>query len=199
MRQLVVPKPLKVEFASVEILWHSSAKTRRVDALVLAWVKFEKQLRRLFCFLVFQHPKINAGQIDSVISVLVKNRDLYPETFIRGIAALGVTPVPTLLADKHSKLWNEIKRIKKYRDKIMHGQTTGQNVPSAQLERDVLWIIEWVFSLGDAAQVAFGYNGIERNTYRMAKSVLTSSVKEYPFSNVAEFKKWLTKLAKQKG
>ena len=51
MRKLVIPEALKVEFATVETLWNSDVETRRVDALALSWIKYEKQLRRLFSFL----------------------------------------------------------------------------------------------------------------------------------------------------
>ena len=47
-RMLILPPCMKVEFATLEAVWHSTAQTRRVDALVLAWVKYEKQLRRFF-------------------------------------------------------------------------------------------------------------------------------------------------------
>jgi hypothetical protein len=125
MLTLSLPARLKEEFATVEALWHSTAKTKRVDALMLSWVKYEKQLRRLFCFLVFQHPKIDASEINKVVAVLAENRDLYPETFISGIAALGVTSLADLLGSRHAELWREISRIKKYRNKLMHGQVTG--------------------------------------------------------------------------
>src|SRR5665213_1061795 len=112
MLKLIIPKQLREEFATVDTLWHSSGKTRRVDALMLSWVKYEKQLRRLFCFFIFQHPKIDAGEIDRVIAVLAENRNLYPETFIAGIKALGVTSVPDLLGSRHAGLRREIDRIK---------------------------------------------------------------------------------------
>src|SRR5260370_42338688 len=132
MLKLAIPAQLQEEFATVETLWHSTGKTRRVDALMLSWVKYEKQLRRLFCFFVFQHPKITANQIDAVITVLAENRNLYPETFIAGIKALGVMSVPDLLGRSHGELWPQITRIKKYRNKLMHGQITGQNIKSPQ-------------------------------------------------------------------
>jgi hypothetical protein len=59
MLKLNIPETLRVEFSTVQALWDSEAETRRVDALILSWTKYEKQLRRLFCFLVFQHPKID--------------------------------------------------------------------------------------------------------------------------------------------
>jgi hypothetical protein len=58
MLKLVIPPALKQEFATIDALWASGAETRRVDSLLLSWIKYEKQLRRLFCFLVYQHPKV---------------------------------------------------------------------------------------------------------------------------------------------
>jgi len=198
MLKLIIPKQLREEFATVDTLWHSSGKTRRVDALMLSWVKYEKQLRRLFCFFIFQHPKIDAGEIDRVIAVLAENRNLYPETFIAGIKALGVTSVPDLLGSRHAGLRREIDRIKKYRNKLMHGQITGQGIKSPQLERDVLWIVDWVGSLASAAENAFGYDGLKRNTYTVARSTSTIAVGKYPFTTPAELETWLSELTKRK-
>lgn len=194
MRKLVIPERLKSEFSTVEILWQTSAKTRRVDALILTWVKYEKQLRRLFSFFVFQHPNISADKLDDVISAFVQNRNLNPETFISGIRQLGVTPIPALLGDAYSRLWPEIKRIKQYRNKIMHGQITGQGITSAQLEKDVTLLVEWIAEVGDAAANVFGYDGISRNTFIAAKASAKISVQDYPFSTPAELKKWLGSL-----
>jgi hypothetical protein len=196
MRKLIIPAQLQEEFATVETLWHSTGKTRRVDALMLSWVKYEKQLRRLFCFFVFQHPKIAGNQIDAVIMVLAENRNLYPETFIAGIEALGVTSVPDLLGPSHAELWRHINRIKKYRNKLMHGQITGQNIKSPQLERDVLWIVEWVGCLASAAENTFGYDGLKRNTYSVARAASKIAVGQYPFTTPAELKTWLSGLAR---
>jgi len=194
MRKLIVPEPLKAEFQTVEALWTSSGQTRRVDALVLSWVKYEKQLRRLFSFFVFQHPKIDASTIDAVIAAFADNRNLYPETFIAGIKALGVTPLPKLLGNSYSAMWVEITRIKKYRNKLMHGQLTGQGISSAQLERDVLHIIAWIAAVASAADAAFGYDGLRRNTYVSAKASAKIHVQNYPFNTPAELKKWLSTL-----
>ena len=88
MQQLTIPPPLKVEFATVETLWRSTAQTRCVDALILAWVKYEKQLRRLFCFLVFQHPRVDRDCVDKMVAALVQNNRLYPDTLMRAIEEL---------------------------------------------------------------------------------------------------------------
>lgn len=70
MLKLIVPKAVEQEFATVEKLWRSTGETRRVDALLLSWIKREKQLWRLFCFLVYQHPMLTDMTI---------NNALYPE------------------------------------------------------------------------------------------------------------------------
>ncbi|EKT4072007.1 hypothetical protein I5V28_13890 [Stenotrophomonas maltophilia] len=194
MRKLIVPPALKEEFSTVEALWQCNGSTRRVDALVVSWVKYEKQLRRLFSFFVFQHPAITEKTLDAVIEAFVANRNLNPETFISGIKALGVTPIPKLLGSSHAPLWKEIKRIKIYRNKIMHGQQTGQGIQSAQLEKDVIHIINWMSALAEASNSAYGYDGLRRGAYRIAKASADVPVQRYPFSNPAELKSWLSRL-----
>lgn len=194
MRKLVIPAALKTEFATVEAIWNTSAETRRVDALLLSWVKYEKQLRRLFSFFVFQHPNITEATLDSVIAAFAANRNLNPESFISGIKALGVTPLPKLLGSSHSQLWAGITRIKKYRNKIMHGQHTGQGITSAQLERDVVHIIKWISAVARASDTAFGYDGLKRKTYVAAKASANIHVQKYPFTTPRELKAWLATL-----
>jgi hypothetical protein len=89
-----------------------------------------------------------------------------------------------------------VERIKNYRNKLIHGQVSGQGIKSLQLERDVIWIIEWIDCLATAAESAFGYNGLKRNTYRLAKSVAKVPVSKYPFRTPAELKRWLFELTK---
>lgn len=199
MRKLVIPEKLKIEFATVELLWRSSAETRRTDSLLLSWIKHEKQLRRLFCFLIFQHASITRETIESVIAALAENKNLNPETFLEGIRALGVTPVPQLLGAHYPRLWPELTRIKKARNKLMHGQITGKNLSSDQLEQDVLLLIDWISRLADGAQETFGYDGLRRNTYIAAKSVARINITKYPFADVAEFKRWLSTLVQKGG
>jgi hypothetical protein len=194
MRRLVIPEALKEEFATVEALWHSDATTRRVDALALSWIKYEKQLRRLFSFLVFQNPKIAEGQLDAVIAAFAESHNLYPETFISAIKQVGVTSIPDLLGESYARLWPEIRRIKRYRNKIMHGQNTGQGIKSATLERDVIYLVEWISLVAQAAATSFGYDGLTRNTFSAAKRSRIATVQAYPFSTPAELKSWLSKL-----
>jgi len=194
MRKLTIPEALKTEFATVEAIWGTDGETRRVDALVLSWVKYEKQLRRLFSFFVFQHPKITASTLDAVIAAFADNRNLSPETCISGIKDLGVTPLPKLLGSSYAQLWAEIKRIKKNRNKLIHGQITGKGIKSPQLEQDVIHLVNWISAVAQAADAAFGYDGLRRNTYVAAKASANILVQNYPFSTPSELKIWLSKL-----
>jgi hypothetical protein len=194
MVKVTIPGRLREEFRTVEAVLASDGATRRVDALVLAWVKYEKQLRRLFCFLVFQHPKMKRDQIDNVIEVLARNRKLYPETFIAGIDALGIATVAGLLGARHTDLAREMLRIKKYRNKLIHGQISGQKISSRELVRDVEWIIDWVSSLADGSQRVFGYDGLRRNTYSLAREASGIAGATYPFDSAAQLKAWLRTL-----
>src|SRR5438105_5557197 len=117
MRKLTIPEALKTEFASVEAIWDTSGETRRVDALVLSWVKYEKQLRRLFSFLVFHHPKITASTLDAVMPAFRKNRNLYQETFISVSKGLGFAPLPKLSAVSSQNPRSEITGTTKNENK----------------------------------------------------------------------------------
>jgi hypothetical protein len=198
MRKLVMPEALRDEFATVATLWQSNAETRRVDALALSWIKYEKQLRRLFSFFVFRHPKVTEEELDTVIAAFAENRDLYPETFISAMRALGVPPLPDLMGETYLRLWPEIERIKQYRNKIMHGQNTGKKLSSSVLERDVQHLIDWIASLAEVAGKAFGYDGLKRNTFSAAKKCTAPDLPGYPFSTVSELNVWLSKITRRR-
>jgi hypothetical protein len=61
--------------------------------------------------------------------------------------------------------------------------------------RDVLWIIEWISTLADATVKQFGYDGLQRKTYRSAKDTAGIVVSQYPFDSPDELKKWLSSLS----
>lgn len=191
MLNLVIPKELKQEFATIEAIWVSRATTRRVDSLLLAWVKYEKQLRRLFCFLVFQHPRILGSDITSVINAMAQRNNLHPHTFVNAIAHLGVTPVSNLIGPKFKTLNTEVNRIKRYRNKLMHGQVTGLPITSRQLEVDVGHLIDWIQSLAIGADGILGYDGLRRNTFKEAKASAKINVANYPFATANQFGAWL--------
>jgi len=193
--ELLLPPALQEEFATVAAVWSSGGKTKGVDALLLSWVKYEKQFRHLFCFLVYQHPSLRE-RIDRIDAFLVSRTDLYPETFIHCINEMGPKSVPDLLSPHYDKLWPEVGRIKGLRRKLMHGLTTGEGTGTDELRADVCCLLKWIAELATGARAALGYDGLERNTAFRARNVSKVLIAKYPFSTFQDFEIWVSKLAK---
>jgi hypothetical protein len=196
MNILTIPEALSAEFATVQALWTLDAKTRRVDALILTWVKLEKQARRFFSFLVLQNPDFDEATCQAVIAAIGDNRDLMPSSLLRGIEALAERTMENLMGAAHARLWPEVRRIQRYRNKIFHGQLTGQQLTGAQLEADVRHMIDWIAALADVGTRVFGYDGLERNTRRLARQ-RPPQIGRYPFRTAADFEVWLTRLTRR--
>lgn len=190
---LFIPERLAEEFATVDVIWRSGAETRGLDALILSWVKYEKQLRRLFCFLVFQNAELGEGKNADVIGVLVENDKVYPRHLIKAIAELKVKPVPALIGERHERLAREVTRINRYRNKLMHGQLSGGSMSRDDLARDVTHLMEWISALAIGANNEFGFDGLVRNACRAA-GVGKVAVEQFPFKDVAGFKGWLEQI-----
>ena len=79
----------------------------------------------------------------------------------------------------------------------MHGQMTGLRLSCDHLERDVIVVVDWIHSFGEAARREYGYDGVGRNTYRHAKAGGTQIVQKYPFNTLEEFERWLKGLSKK--
>lgn len=186
---------VSAEFETVDAVLASGATTRRTDALVLSWVKVEKQLRRLFSFLVYQNPAFSKSDQIALVKVFVANRRLYWESFIRCIDAHGPVTVRQLIGAEYDQCIKGLERIRDYRNKILHGQISGQNITSGQLEKDMHFLRRWIEQLASAAQASLGYDGIGRNTFHKAKEKGSNPRRQYPFSTVKDFEKWLKGIA----
>lgn len=197
MRQLTIPNALLVEFETVIAVWNSQAETRGVDALLLSWVKYEKQLRRLFCFLVFQHNRFSKEDIDNIISILVERYDLSPEVFRYSIDGLGCKSITELLGEAYVVLSGEMDHIRQVRNKLMHGQITGRKIGSPELEKYIQLVINWIAALASAAQMEFGYDCLQRNTFFHAKRMRKIAVQDFPFQTTDELRDWLLVVIKK--
>lgn len=85
-----LPVVCKQEFATVELLLRSNTKTRTVDALILSLAKYEKQLRKLLCFLLFQNPAVTNASFHSFNKVIFDKKNLFPDNTIKAIDDLQV-------------------------------------------------------------------------------------------------------------
>lgn len=186
---------LEAEFESVMIILNSRATTKTVDAFVLSWVKLEKQLRKIFCFLIYQQSTIDRTNYEQLVNVLVKNPKLSPRTFIAAIDLICTTTVRQMIGDDYEKLRVHLSRIRDQRNKIAHGMVTGKGISSKSLELDISILIDWITKLAQGAKLAIGYDGLVRNTFRSSKTSNIIAVSNWPFDSIATFEVWLTSLS----
>lgn len=187
------PKELEAEFATIRLIADSTAVTRGVDSLLLAWIKYEKQSRKLFTYLIYQNSAVHASDIPDIVEALVKNRKLYPETFLAQVEALSGTPLSKIIGAHFGALEVEIARIKKYRNKLAHGQSSGLSLTTTQLLADVDHLATWMSALGKGAQSIIGYDGIGRDSFAHAKST-TKRLQAFPFQTIPELTAWIGSL-----
>src|ERR1700676_3441669 len=98
------------EFAVVDLVLASDAATRAVDAFTLSVVKMERQIRKLFTYLVYQCEAFEPNDIDELKAVLGANKHVYFDGFERGINALLPLSVPALVVDESVKLRSDACR-----------------------------------------------------------------------------------------
>ncbi len=192
-----VSEALVTEFVTVDAVLATRGTTRCVDAFALTWIKAEKQLRRLFCFLLFQSQHVSDASRQEYETVIVQNRDLYFDSFVACLNALSPRSLHDLVGSGYDEFLRNIQRMQGYRRKLLHGQTTGQGISSRQLEDDIALLRTWIETVARVCALNLGYDGVGRNTYCRAKGAARSAVVQYPFSTPAEFKDWLRRHAKR--
>ncbi len=86
------------EFVTVDAVLASDGATRGVDAFGLSLIKAERQIRRLFTYLVFQSPMFGPQHILELRKALGASRRVYFEGFERGVDSISPRTVPSLWA-----------------------------------------------------------------------------------------------------
>ena len=192
------PAICKEEFATVESILLSNAKTKAVDALLLSLTKYEKQLRKILCFLIFQNPAITIEVRDGFNRAITDNKKLYPPAMIQAINCLAAGQVSDWVGEKYIPLNKRLEEINARRNKLIHGQITGEKLSAHVLIADVITILEWVELLARGSKRAVKYDGLIRNTFRQAKMKQRCSKTGFPFETPEELDKWLKKFTHQK-
>lgn len=185
---------LEAEFETVVAILNSKAKTKTVDAFILSWVKLEKQLRRIFSYLIYQHPAVDHENYEQIVVVLAQNQNLSPRTLIAAINLICIVTVQQMIGSDYQKLRDQLARLRIQRNKIAHGMVTGKNVDSRTLEKDVIILISWITKLAVGAKTAIDYDGLVRNTFQISKSSPSVAVLNWPFDSVVTFEEWLTNI-----
>ncbi|MFM0120317.1 hypothetical protein P0D73_15835 [Paraburkholderia sp. RL18-101-BIB-B] len=169
---------LEAEFAVVDLIKDSGAVTLGVDALTLSIVKLERQLRRLFTHLVFQCEALDDGNIPELVKALEERPDVNVTGFITGIDALFRFSVSDMVGPRYSKSRTELREIYKVRNKLFHGQLTGESLDQCQLLERVATVREWCELLSAGALARVGYDGFGRDSFRKSDRALAADYRE---------------------
>ncbi len=191
---LTVPPILQDEFETVQAVWATEADTRALDSLILAWAKYEKQARRLLTFLVLQAVGLDPAERTSARNAIRDNRTLMAGPCLKGIAQFAGISVAEFVGARYAELFPIIDTIRQHRNKLLHGQLTGEKLTTEDLEAHVHTVLAWMFALAEAGLQRFGSSGLERDTEALGctQPVLFQN---RPFASLAAFPGWLRSLS----
>ncbi|MGB3503424.1 MAG: hypothetical protein WBA44_17510 [Mesorhizobium sp.] len=152
------------EFKSVLSLIESGFESRGVDAFCVAWIKYERQLRKLAAHLIYQSAHFDRNNQAALRTAFLANTGM-SHTSARGCFwRLTGTSINELIGLRYAPLNHSMNASFRAREKIFHGQQTGDSLNRAQLIGQVQHIQEWCQLLSDAAQNRFGYDGFSGPT-----------------------------------
>ena len=178
------------EFETVDLIVNSTAKTRGVDAFALTLIKTERQIRKLFTFIVFQFPFLSSANTIEFREVLSENRRVYFEGFIKGFDSIYPRSVQNLIGQEYLNLYNELQQAIKYRNKIFHGQLTDKRLSREDLLDIVKSNRKWCELLATQSNREFGYDGFKRNSLRKSERNLWEGYKTQ-ISTLAEYRRFI--------
>ncbi|NKJ03750.1 MULTISPECIES: hypothetical protein [unclassified Rhizobium] len=152
------------EFATVDLLLGSECESRAVDGFCLAWIKLERQLRKITANLIYQASTLTARDAGKLREALYGHGSLDYNSFMGAINHLSGIPVSDLVGERYRPLKKEIGVCYRNRQKILHGQQTGQSLDREALLARIASIREWCRLLSVGAADRFGYDGFAGNT-----------------------------------
>jgi hypothetical protein len=188
----------EAEFEIVDLILASDFETRGVDAFSLCVLKMERQMRRLFTHLIYQCPDFNAGDVPELIKVLSDNKKIYFRHFIAGIDSIYPKPVSDVYGATYQDSLGHIDKALGVRNKVFHGQLTGNGLSREQLLAMVSNIRCWSSTLATSFLWEYGYDGFARNSFQKSKRPETFKEITWPFSSTQEYEGYLGELSKCK-
>lgn len=175
------------EFDTVDLILKSTAETRGVDAFALALIKTEKQLRKLFTYLIFQFPCFSYADIPSLRSTLATNNKVYFDGFEQGINRLIPYPTNELIGNDYQHLRSRLSQAIDYRNKIFHGQLTTDELERDELITLVNDLRKWCEMLANSALARVGYDGFKRNSFQKSADTKISNIYITQIKNIEEY------------
>jgi len=160
------------DFATVNLILETSFETRGVDAFVLSLIKAEKQIRRVFTFLIFQNPAFTSKDYWSLRETLANNKRIYFKGFIKGINLILPKQLKEIYGDKYDDDIYQLLEFTKERNKIFHGQITFNGLDREDLITRVDYIKIWCKNLAEKLNLEIGYDGFS-HSYHKSNLILT--------------------------
>jgi hypothetical protein len=151
------------EFAVVEQLIQSGWPTAGVDALSLAIIKTERQMRRLLTHVAFQSAAFDRSDVAPLRKALASKRHLGFAEMRRGFEYLSGVEIATILGDKAKGYEAGVARVRRYRNKLFHGQLTEDSLTFGELASLARELAAWSHDIGEASNAHFGYEGFDRS------------------------------------
>lgn len=194
MSKLVIkfPEALEIEFATVALILNSGFETRTIDALILSLVKYEKQLRRLYFFLVRENSNLKELEIEMEIG---GNKSLFAGNFMEGVARISGHKISDVIGGKFNVLNNKMVKLNGRRNKLIHGQRTGAKLGSDDLVAHIKDVVDWMNALSIGAAKKFNFDGVNRI---YPKRKLISNGGEPKLNKLADLQSQIEEISKPK-
>jgi len=154
------------DFATVDLLLSSNFETRGVDAFILSLIKAEKQLRRIFTFLVYQNPTFGIQQYSDLRKTLAANKKIYFTQFIDGINFILPKKLKTIYGNDYDSDLALFIQFTNDRNKIFHGQITSLGLSREDLLFNVDKIKCWCKILGEKMLQEIGFSGFGASYFK---------------------------------
>ncbi|MBE7645191.1 hypothetical protein J2Q11_00965 [Tenacibaculum finnmarkense genomovar finnmarkense] len=179
------------DFATVNLILKSSLETRTVDAFTLSLIKSEKQIRRIFTFLIFQHNSYSLEDYISLRKALAKNKKVYFNGFINGINLILPKTLKEIYGQDYDKDFHYLIEFTKDRNKIFHGQITEKGLSREDLIKRIEHIKKWCKTLGDNIKNEIGYDGFSDSFKKSSLELTLNNLNK--FDTIDNYKLFIKK------
>lgn len=188
------------DFQPVDEIIKSGHVTKGVDAFSLSLLRSERQMRRLFTYVVFQSTAFERKDVKALRDALGAQVRIYFRHFEAGIGELSGTGVAALIGTQHQRLRNQLSDAMDARNKIFHGQLTSNRNDTTMLLEYVSNIREWCRQLANGAQNTFGYDGFQRpSSFKKAPpGIQLSGRVTQLIANVPAYEAYLVRLSQRR-
>lgn len=185
------------EFGTVDLLLKSNFETRGVDSFCIALIKVERQLRRIFTYLIFQHRNYsNREDVKELRDILSHNRRMYFDNFIIGIDIIYCKTVRDIYGGDYVEDYKLLKEFTKDRNKIFHGQLTKDRLKRKELIERVNLMMKWSKQISISFNDEVGFDGFQRNSFRKSKKEL-KLINCDEFSTIEKYKQLLKEIERK--